>query len=56
MNNYKILIKVQKATTMCIYVAHWNIFIVNKHDLQKKTKKTQAEASVWQTGRNEMKH
>ncbi len=20
---------------MCMYVTHWNIFMVNKHDLQK---------------------
>ncbi len=33
------LIKVQKATTMCIYVAHWNIFMVNKRDLQQQKKK-----------------
>ncbi len=35
------LIKVQKATTICMYVVHWNIFMVNKRDLQnnKKTKK-----------------
>ncbi len=26
------LIKVLKATTMCMYVAHWNILMVNKHD------------------------
>ncbi len=33
------LIKVQKATTMCMYVAHWNIFMVNKRELkQNKTK------------------
>ncbi len=31
------LIKVQKATTMCMYVAHWNIFMVNKCDLPKQT-------------------
>ncbi len=24
---------------MCMYVAHWNIFMVNKCDLQKKRKK-----------------
>ncbi len=24
---------------MCMYVEHWNIFMVNKHDLQKKIKK-----------------
>ncbi len=29
------LIKVLKATTMCMYVVHWNIFMVNKRDLQK---------------------
>ncbi len=36
MNNCKMLIKVYKATTMCMYVAHWNIFMLNKRDLQKK--------------------
>ncbi len=25
---------------MCMCVAHWNIFMVNKRDLQKNTKKT----------------
>ncbi len=39
MNNYKMLIKVSKATTICMYIAHWNIFVVNKRDLQKKRKK-----------------
>ncbi len=39
MVNCKMLIKVWKATTMCIYVAHRNIFMLNKHDLQKKQKK-----------------
>ncbi len=24
---------------MCMYVAHWNIFMVNKRDLQQKIKK-----------------
>ncbi len=37
MNNCKMLINVQKATIMCMYVAHWNIFMVNKRDLLKKT-------------------
>ncbi len=32
------LIKVYKATTMCIYVAHLNIFMVNKRDLQQQQK------------------
>ncbi len=26
----------EKATTMCLYVAHRNIFMVNKHDLHQK--------------------
>ncbi len=30
------LIKLWKATTMSVYVAHWNIFMVNKRDLQQK--------------------
>ncbi len=38
MNNCKMLIKVQTATTMCMYVAHWNIFMVNKRDLQQNKK------------------
>ncbi len=33
-------IKVSKTTTMCMYVAHWNIFMVNKRDLKKQNKKT----------------
>ncbi len=36
MNNCKMLIKEEKATTMCMYVAHWNIFMVNKRDLQQQ--------------------
>ncbi len=33
------LIKVQKATTMCMYVAHWTIFMVNKRDLPRQKNK-----------------
>ncbi len=36
MNNYKMLIKVQKATTMCMYGVHWNIFMVNKFDYNRQ--------------------
>ncbi len=35
-----ILIKLLKATMMCMYIAHWNIFMVNKCDLQKNKKNT----------------
>ncbi len=40
-NICKMLINVLKATTMCMYVAHWNIFIYTK-----KVKKT-VTLTVW---------
>ncbi len=36
MNNCKMLIKVEKATTMCMDVVHWYIVMVNKCDLPPK--------------------
>ncbi len=31
---------------MCMYVAHWNIFMVNKRDLQQQQKKKLCQKSV----------
>ncbi len=31
---------------MCMYVAHWNIFMVNKRDLQPKKKKAPFTDSI----------
>ncbi len=47
MNNCKMLIKVQKATTMCMYVAHWNIFMVNKRDLQQQQQQQQQKNTTF---------
>ncbi len=31
---------------MCMYVAHWTIFMVNKHDLQQQQKNRQLNISL----------